>query len=294
MASDGPRIEANSRRDRDRRLARAAGQRDDRGGGRVARGDHALDVERQRARDRARAVERDRELPALEAGRVARRVRRWPRARPGRGRAAATTAARAARADRARMVGQGSRPWSGRSRPRTSVRTPCPTIAIPSPRPARPTPSAPTATRSAAAACCTARARSRSTPRPASSSRARSAIRPAAAWRTCGSSAQPPAPTCPTRSAWAIYVTDMGTFPEVNEAYGSFFGDGAARAQHDRRRRPAAGRRGRDRRHRRPAELAASADGHLARQRDRHRRGRRARPRTRSPTWPSARRCCRR
>ena len=23
-----------------------------------------------------------------------------------------------------------------------------------------------------------------------------------------------------------IYVTDMGTFPEVNEAYGSFFGDG--------------------------------------------------------------------
>jgi 2-iminobutanoate/2-iminopropanoate deaminase len=23
-----------------------------------------------------------------------------------------------------------------------------------------------------------------------------------------------------------VYVTDMGTFPEVNEAYGSFFGDG--------------------------------------------------------------------
>ena len=27
-------------------------------------------------------------------------------------------------------------------------------------------------------------------------------------------------------SASGIYVTDMGTFPDVNEAYGSFFGAG--------------------------------------------------------------------
>jgi hypothetical protein len=53
--------------DGDRRLPRTAGQRDDRGGGRVARGHGALDVERQRAGDRARAVERHRELPALKA-----------------------------------------------------------------------------------------------------------------------------------------------------------------------------------------------------------------------------------
>ena len=75
MASDGAEDRGELGRDRDRGLARSAGQRDDRGGGRVARGDHALDVERQRARDGAGAVERDRQLPALEAGGLARGIR---------------------------------------------------------------------------------------------------------------------------------------------------------------------------------------------------------------------------
>ena len=36
----------------------------------------------------------------------------------------------------------------------------------------------------------------------------------------------PPAPTLSDAVRMGIYVTDMGSFPEVNEAYGSFFGDG--------------------------------------------------------------------
>ena len=38
--------------------------------------------------------------------------------------------------------------------------------------------------------------------------------------------AAPPAPTLSDAVRMGIYVTDMGTFPEVNEAYGSFFGEG--------------------------------------------------------------------
>ena len=131
--------------------------------GRVARGDDALDAQRHRARDGAGAVERDRELAALEAGGLARRVGDGRVRRPGRRRAPRRPAARAARVDRARMVGQGSgraRSGAGARARVTSVRRACPTIAIPSPRPARPTPSGPTATRSAAAACSSARARS--------------------------------------------------------------------------------------------------------------------------------------
>jgi hypothetical protein len=70
----GPEDRRELRRDGDRRLARATGQRDDRGGRRVAGCDDALDVERQRARDGAGAVERDRELTALEARGLAWRI----------------------------------------------------------------------------------------------------------------------------------------------------------------------------------------------------------------------------
>ena len=39
-----------------------------------------------------------------------------------------------------------------------------------------------------------------------------------------------------------VYVTDMGTFPEVNEAYAALLRRGAAGPQHDRRGLAAAGR----------------------------------------------------
>ena len=44
-----------------------------------------------------------------------------------------------------------------------------------------------------------------------------------------------------------IYVTDISTFKDVNEAYATYFAERPAGAQHDRRRRAAAGGRGRDR-----------------------------------------------
>jgi hypothetical protein len=74
VGEPGPEDRRELGRGGERGLAGAAGERDDRAGVRVARGDHALDVERERARDGAAAVDRDRQLAALEAGRLARGV----------------------------------------------------------------------------------------------------------------------------------------------------------------------------------------------------------------------------
>ena len=75
VASAGAMFSASFDGERDRRLARAAGEPDHGRVGRVARRDAALDVQRQRAAGGARGVERHRELPALEPGGRARRER---------------------------------------------------------------------------------------------------------------------------------------------------------------------------------------------------------------------------
>ena len=169
------------------------------------------------------------------------------------------TAARAARVDRARMVGQGSRTVERAEPRRALVSGRMSHHRDPVTAPGAPDAVGPYshAVRSGGLLFCSGQIAARPRDRQARRGLDRRPDAPLPG-EPARSSAQRPAPSCPTRSASAIYVTDMGTFPEVNEAYGSFFGDGPAGAQHDRRRRAAAGRRGRDRRHRRAAELAAA------------------------------------